>query len=150
MANQHFHAAFAATTGHTCYTQSVTVDCAHRTGHVRTVAVSVDIGRIDHKVVTIYVVGITIAVVIDTGFTVLFCFVYIHILCQIGVIYLETAIDDSHKYIFLTRFDFPSFEHISVGTSHSSGNRAVVVVVPLARQHGVVERHSRRSIGIQV
>ena len=107
----------------------------------------VDVRRVDHEVVTIHVVDESIAVVVHTGFTVELSLVDPEVVLQVGVVDLEATIDDGHNDILRSRHTtLPGREHVDVVPCHGSFDGPVVVVVPLLRQQGVVERHGRERL----
>ena len=143
LAGNHFDTASwgAVTTGHTGHADAVVVYGGYRTGHVCTMAVGIDFSLVGAEVPAIYVVDISVAVVVDTRCAVKFGIVDAHVGGKVFVGVVHTAVDDCHNHIFPACCGFPGLEQVDVGTGHTVGYVAEILIVPLLWQERVVERH---------
>ena len=83
-------------------------------------AVGTHVGRVYHEVVTIDIIYISVSVVVNARFSVELSLVYHHVLLEVGVVILETTVDDGHEHVALSCLSLPSFPHIGVGSCHTS------------------------------
>ena len=134
--------ALARTAGHTAHAHSVVVYRSHRTGHMGTVGTRRQIARILIEVIAIDIVHVAVAVIIQpvAGD---FPRVDPHAGSQVLVLVIDGHIHDRHNDRRITGPAggiLPHVVHTDVRSFHRTGHRAVVVIVPLPFEHGVVKR----------
>ena len=145
----------AVATGHTGHTFSVVVACTDRAGHVGAVSFVIGFDFAPdhvfgfHKVIAIDIVDKSVAVVIDIGLSVLFLFVDVEIVHQVFVSSVNTAIDNGHNDRLLAgSVLLPHGFDVAVGSFDGTCiDRAVIIIVPLLGQKGVVKTAGSRLSG---
>ena len=110
--------------------------------------VGTDVGRVGNEVVAVDVIYVSVFVIVHTGFAIQLSLVDPEVVLQVGVVYLETAVDNGDNHILRTCYArSPCLEDIGVGTSLGTVDATVVLVMPLVLEQGVVEGHGRGSLG---
>ena len=84
--------------------------------HVCAVGMRIDFGFVRTEVPTVDVVGISVAVVVDTIFAVKLGRVFIDIGGKVFVGVVDSTVDNRHQYIRFSRGSLPRIEEIYVGT----------------------------------
>ncbi len=111
-------------------------------------AAGLDVTVPRQTVIAVYVVLDAVAVVILIGFAVEFPLVHPHVGNKVGMVVLNTHVHDGHHHARVTgTVHLPCLEQIDIrpldGYHRTFGieKRTVIVVMPLHRQSGVIERH---------
>ena len=143
----------ARTARHAAYADAVSVHGRDGTGHVGAVRPRLqDTARfvvrivVGHEATAVYVVVVTVVVVILALDTVQLRFVNPHVIRQVGMVPLYAGVYHRHDdlRVSLGTEYLPALEQVDVGTGHHALYRAVVVVMPLLGQVGVIERQFAR------
>ena len=127
------------TSGNAAYADAVVVGRAHGAGHVRAVLVWIDVVAVIDEVPSVHVVNVAVTVVVNAGLSVKLGLVHPYVVLKVGVVGLERSVDNRHEHVLISGLDVPGRVGVDVGARHGAGQRAVVVVMPLLRQHRVVE-----------
>ena len=130
------------TTGNTGNTDTIAISGTYSTCHMCTVRVGIDVGRVDNKVVTIYVINKSITIIINTRLTVKLGLINPKVVLKVWMVYLETTVNNSYDNILRAcNACLPCLEEVDVIAGNTALYASIVVVMPLVGQQWVVERH---------
>ena len=129
-------------TGNTGNTDTIAISGTYSTCHMCTMRMGIDVGRVDYKVITIYVINKSITIIINTRLAVKLGLINPKVVLKVWVVDLETTVDDGNNHFIRASYTcLPCLEEVDVIAGNTALYASIVVVMPLVWQQWVVERH---------